>query len=284
MRKIIHISDMHFGRIDQTILYPLSKAIEREKPNLVIISGDFTQRARTMEFKEAKSFVDNIKYPMLVIPGNHDISPLFSPLARIFAPYKRYKKYISEKLEPVYIDNEIAVAGMNTVRSHAIKDGRINKKQIANIKKWFGGLSDDVVKIVVTHHPLDTHESYGDHKLAKKSFSTLRALSEVGVDAYLSGHFHFTSAVETVKRHKIGNYSAIAIQAGTVSTRTRHNEKASFNIITINKKSFSIAPQFWNPKTKDFEPGSEEKFIFDDDEKKFIFKNSVWHEISNKTD
>ncbi len=274
---------MHFGRIDQTILYPLSKAIEREEPNLVIISGDFTQRARVEEFKEAKSFVDNIKYPMLVIPGNHDISPFFSPIARFLNPYKRYKKYISEKLEPVYIDNEIAVAGLNTVRSRAIKDGRVSKKQIANVKKWFGGLSKDVVKIVVTHHPLDTHESYGDHKLARKSFSAIRALSEVGVDAYLSGHFHFTSAVETVRRHKVGNYSAIAIQAGTVSLRTRHGETGSFNILTINKNTFSIEPKFWNSEKKDFEAGSEKKFIFDNSEKRFFFKDSEWKEIGNKS-
>src|SRR4051812_2795481 len=104
MKTIAHISDLHFGRVDERVAEGLLADLRAIAPNLVVISGDLTQRARSSQFEQARSYLDKILFPQLVIPGNHDI-PLFDLIRRFFSPLTRYKKYISDNLSPEYIDD-----------------------------------------------------------------------------------------------------------------------------------------------------------------------------------
>ena len=103
------------------------------KPDLVVVSGDLTQRARIEQFKEARRFLDSLPSPQIVVPGNHDV-PLYDVLSRFARPLARYRRYITEDLEPFYADDEIAVLGLNTARSLTIKGGRINEAQFARAR------------------------------------------------------------------------------------------------------------------------------------------------------
>ena len=83
MRTLVHLSDLHFGRIDTALLGPLRTAVLGTKPDLIAISGDFTQRARRSEFAEARRFLASLDAPKLTVPGNHDV-PLFLKLPEWF--------------------------------------------------------------------------------------------------------------------------------------------------------------------------------------------------------
>ena len=269
MRTLVHLSDMHFGKFDSSCIEPMLAAIRAVNPNLIIISGDFTQRARVGEYKEAADFVKKLEHPHLVIPGNHDIRPLFSPLARIADPFDRYKHYISDNLEPGYVDEEVAIASVNTVRSHAIKDGRVNKSQIDRLSRWFKRVNGDRLKIVVTHHPFDMpfeykteskNYKYRTHRLARRAKMAVHTLAGVGIDMYLSGHYHQSSAGETAHRYKIENYSAISVRAGTVSMRQR-GEEQSFNLIFIDTKTVRIDTYVFDISKKVFDLFASKVFI-----------------------
>jgi 3',5'-cyclic AMP phosphodiesterase CpdA len=261
MRILVHISDMHFGKIDTTCIDPMLAAIRAVNPHLVIISGDFTQRARSDEFQEARKFILSLEHPHLVIPGNHDIRPLYSPISRIADAYDRYKHYISDVIEPGYIDDEIAVTSVNTVRAHSIKDGRVSKRQIDRLAQWFKRVDDKKIKIVITHHPFDMplkHPTlskeyvYTDFRLARKAKLAVHKLAEVGVDMYLSGHYHQSSVGHTAERYKIENYSAISVRAGTISNRQR-GEQQSFNLIFVEAPIIRVDTYLFNTETKKFE-------------------------------
>ena len=140
MRTIIHLSDLHFGRVDQTLLGPLRDLIHSIAPNVVVISGDLTQRAKSEQFEEARAFLDTLPGPQIVVPGNHDIS-LYNVFRRFVKPLARYKRYITDELEPVFIDDEIAVVGVNTARSLTIKDGRIKRGDLVLMEAMGGGLT-----------------------------------------------------------------------------------------------------------------------------------------------
>ena len=99
MKTIVHLSDLHFGRIDLALVEPLRQAVVDLQPDLVAISGDFTQRARHRQFAAARAFVDSLQLKALVVPGNHDI-PLFDFVERLAAPLSRYRKYIAADLAP----------------------------------------------------------------------------------------------------------------------------------------------------------------------------------------
>src|SRR5438552_6842045 len=111
MRTIVHLSDLHFGRIHQATLEPLARAVAAIRPDLVAVSGDLTQRSRRSQFIEARSFLATLPTPQIVVPGNHDI-PLFNLPLRFAAPLAGFRRYITEDLAPTYVDDEIAVLGV----------------------------------------------------------------------------------------------------------------------------------------------------------------------------
>jgi len=115
LRTILHVSDLHFGRIDPATLEPLLAAAKEIRPHVVVVSGDLTQRARAWQFREARDFLAALPQPQVVVPGNHDV-PLYNVALRFADPLANYRRYITDDLEPFYRDDEIAVAGINTAR------------------------------------------------------------------------------------------------------------------------------------------------------------------------
>src|SRR5258705_9934060 len=122
MRTIVHLSDLHFGRVDHDLLDPLIQSVVAIKPDLVAVSGDLTQRARSHQFREARAFLDRLPQPQIVVPGNHDV-PLHNVFSRFLQPLEKYRRYITVDLQPFFTDEEIAVLGVNTARSLTIKGG-----------------------------------------------------------------------------------------------------------------------------------------------------------------
>jgi 3',5'-cyclic AMP phosphodiesterase CpdA len=188
---------------------------------VVVVSGDLTQRAKSEQFEEARAWLDTLPGPQIIVPGNHDIS-LYNVFRRFVLPLDRYKRYITEDLDPVYIDDEIAVLGVNTARSLTWKDGRVNKEQVAKIRATLAGLPKDVVRVVVTHHPFDLPEGAEEDDLVDRAHMAMDVFAECGVDLLMAGHLHQSHAGNTQARYKISEYAALVVQAGTAtSTRGR---------------------------------------------------------------
>jgi len=239
MARIAHLSDIHFGAHDLRIVSATEAWLNANQPDLVIISGDFTQRARVEQFRAASVYLGRLRqagHKLLVIPGNHDI-PFYDVARRFLSPLHRYKRYISSNLCPWFENEEVAVLGLNTARSLTFKDGRINRDQIALMHDRFSKVSPAKTRILVTHHPLfsmpigkggELSEAVGHHEDAVK------AACAAGVNIALAGHFHRTYAEEARKMvAKAG--AALVIQAGTAtSTRLRNDESQSFNLIHTN--------------------------------------------------
>lgn len=260
MRTIVHLSDLHFGRVDHALVAPLIEVILKVRPHLLVVSGDFTQRARTAEFLEARAFLDQLPFPRLVVPGNHDI-PLRDLLARFLRPLVKYRRHISEDLAPFFEDEEIAVAGVNTARSLTTKYGRINAGQIATLVGRFQRCGPRVTKVVVTHHPFDLPPDYADRRqLVGRSASAMQAMAGCGVDVLLSGHLHLTHTTLSAQRYQIAGHSALVVQAGTaISTRGR-GEANSFNILRIEPGQIEVERILWNPATGGFATGGSASF------------------------
>ncbi len=231
MRTIVHISDIHFGRIDYPVVESLIVKINEVSPHLVVVSGDLTQRARSSQFIEAKEFLNKLPQPQIVVPGNHDI-PLHNIFARFVTPLDKYKKYITDDLEPFFADEEIAVLGINTARSLTIKDGRINGRQIGVIRERLCALPDETLKVIVTHHPFDLPEGYGSEEIVGRAKKVMRKIAGCGADVFLAGHIHVSHIGHTAERYKLGaGKSALVVQAGTATSTRGRGEANSFNII-----------------------------------------------------
>lgn len=240
MARIAHLSDIHFGAHDPKIVRATEAWLQQNRPDLVVISGDFTQRARVEQFREASAWLNRMRtagLKLLTIPGNHDV-PLYDLARRFGAPLRRYKRYISNDLCPFYEDDAVAILGLNTARSLTIKDGRINHDQMRLLRERFAAVAPEKTRILVTHHPLfampigkggELSEAVGRHEDA------VRAAGETGIHIALAGHFHrtYAEAAEKMVAHAGG---ALVIQAGTAtSTRLRNAEPQSFNWLHVRR-------------------------------------------------
>ena len=222
--NIIHFSDLHFGRIQNQVLVDLEKYLKdnQDELSLVIITGDLTQRAKKEQFIAAKDFLNKIKVPVFVVPGNHDV-PLYNLFLRFFSPYSKFRKYMGNLISNYYEDERIAVFGLWTVNPFKVQSGRISQRDILSVTEKFKAVPAHKIKILAGHHPIATYE---DPKI-KKLFEKLIALKP---DFLMWGHDHQSSIMhfdETTKMLPI-----MMASGTTVSSRVRE-EANSFNLITI---------------------------------------------------
>ncbi len=259
MRTIVHLSDLHFGRINPATLSPLLSFIREAQPDLVAISGDLTQRARPEEFKAARRFLDSIPFSQIVVPGNHDV-PLYNVLARFVSRFDRYRRYITEDLSPFFSDSELAVVGVNTARALTFKGGRINSSQIAELERRFQSLTDAQTKIVVTHHPFDLPAGAEGGRVLGRARQAMKSLAQCRVDLLLAGHFHIAHAGSSTTRFRIPGYSALVVSSGTSTSTRGRGQQNSFNVIHTDRSRVRIECWAWQPEGSLFERQSDDDF------------------------
>ena len=259
MRTLVHLSDLHFGRVDAATLEPLRAAVCALAPHVVVVSGDLTQRARGAEFRDAQRFLERLPLPRIVVPGNHDV-PLYRVWERFLDPLGKYRRYIGRDLEPSFVDDEVAVLGVNTARALTFKDGRINAAQIESIRRRLEPLPEALVKVVVTHHPFDLPDEPANDRLVGRAAAAMKVFATSGVDLLLAGHFHTSQAGETSARHPLPGYSALVVQAGTATSTRGRGESNAFNALRIERGKIAVEHHVWHPERQAFELDRTERF------------------------
>lgn len=260
MRTIAHLSDLHFGRVNAALLEPLTEFLHAAKPDVLVVSGDLTQRAKSEEFIAAKAFLDTFSMPKIIVPGNHDV-PLYNVFRRFFSPLKRYQRHITTDMEPFFVDDEIAVLGINTARSLVFKGGRVNREQLARVRARLDPLDDKLVKVLVTHHPFDLPADMDKDDLVGRARKAMKEFANCGVDVLLGGHMHTSEAVTTDNRYKHGAYSALSIQAGTATSTRQRGEANSFNILRVECDRVEVEEIGWAAEEGIFKKTGTQSFL-----------------------
>lgn len=247
MLTILHISDLHFGPpYVPTVGEALVGAAHALDPDVIVASGDFTQRARREQFAEASRFLDRLPdVPCVRVPGNHDV-PLYRVLERFRDPYRLYREYIAEDLDTVFrVDGATIVALNSTSPRRTITNGRIDPWQLDYCAEAFADSPPDAARIVVAHHHFAPAPDYEGGQVMPRAKRAIDRFTALEVDLILGGHMH---------RGYIGNsldtyagvdpsHGIIIVQSGTSTShrgRAREGEKNSFNLLRVAEDTVRI--------------------------------------------
>jgi len=227
MSTLLQISDLHFGTEQPEVMAALLKLAQEQRCNLVVLSGDITQRARAAQFAAAREFVDRFNLPFVAIPGNHDI-PLFNLWARFMRPYRGHIAAFGNDLEPVHSSDDLIVIGVNTTRRYRHKNGEVSAAQILRIAQILERSSAAQLRVIVVHQPVAVTRDEDITNLLRGREAALERWSAAGADIVMGGHIHlpYVLKLSTLKR------PMWAVQAGTaVSSRIREGIPNSVNLL-----------------------------------------------------
>jgi 3',5'-cyclic AMP phosphodiesterase CpdA len=256
--KLAHISDLHFGRTNPAALAALTEALNREKPDVTVITGDLTQSGRRREFLEARDFLETLDGRFLAVPGNHD-APVYNPALRFLNPWSRYEEHIGDASIQCLSIGPVTLIGVNSARRAQPRLNWSYGRLSRSIVEAAGGLAQREIEagkkvFLALHHPVALGANKAGSRIVGNGEYALKRFAEMGVSAILSGHVHIAAAAPLAATGD----RILSIQAGTaVSTRER-GEKASFGMLDVAEDGVSITT--WRFEERGFEAEETEKF------------------------
>ncbi|MGW8266121.1 MAG: metallophosphoesterase family protein [Longimicrobiales bacterium] len=258
---LLHASDIHFGKpFDPGAAEAFSRFLQRLSPDLIVLSGDFTQRAKVKEYEAARAFLGGLPpVPLVVTPGNHDV-PLYRVWERILAPHKNYREYISPELDNVTrIPGATVVSLDSTAPYTAIVNGRFRDAQLRFAARAFQESQEGEVKILVAHHNLARAPDYEPEQVLPGHRRYLAAFARMGVELVLGGHLHrgyVTSSLDVFPQADGAPGIAIVHSGTTTSKRGRARERGqnSLNVVRVLKDEIRIQPHRFKEGVDEFFP------------------------------
>ena len=249
------MSDLHFNLVQEDLIPKLVESVLSIRPDIVAVSGDFTQHAWPTEFERARGLLLSLPGHLILVPGNHDMAFL-NPWRRAFQRLKLYKEYITSNLQPFYSDADVAILGLSTARVSHLRNGRIREWQIDHMEELMGRSEAGALRILVTHHPFDLPDSY---KKAELIGSRVIKRVVASVDLLLAGHMHISHAAPTAMRYKLDGSSAVFVQAGTALSTRGRGEPNSFQVIRTSRGAIDV--QQYSADENGFHPVKNTRFV-----------------------
>lgn len=246
MTVIAHLSDLHFGAEDPEAVAALFDDLVAIRPDLLVVSGDLTQRARHPEFHAAVQFLRALQSPVLAVPGNHDVTP-FDLLERFADPWARWRRYLGTDTEPTWSDDEVAVIGVNTARRAGLylnwARGRIDRERLARLEARLVGVRAGLFRIVVAHHPFASPSRAPDARTVGGATEALATFARHHVGMVLTGHLHLPDIAPA--RDLPGGARLLLVQGATATSHRLRGAPNAWHRITVENGEAEVVSRVW---------------------------------------
>lgn len=265
--RLLHLSDLHFGAVTADLPARLTEAVIQAAPELVVVSGDLTQRGRAKEFSEARAFLDSLPFPQVVVPGNHDVPRWWVVWERFRRPWRRFRRLVQEDLEPVWSSPDTFVIGTNSARVAGWHPdwsrGRLSHRQMARMVHLAQESDPGSLRVLVVHHPPAAPPTGTHRHLIGRQREFSQSVNLAGVDLVLAGHFHVSYARLLPLS---GGHAARSCVLSAVSTALSHRLKGEpngFHLIEGNAAELHVQSWAWNEKN--YAPHADWRFLARDE-------------------
>ncbi len=263
MITLVHASDVHFGKPhDPRAAEAFVRAAAEADAHAIVVSGDFTQRAKVREYRDAAGFLDRLPdVPVVVTPGNHDV-PLYRVFERLLTPFRNYRAFISDDLDTVTRITGCTLVSLNTAAPRtAIVNGRLSPRQIEFARHAFAEGPESDLRVVVAHHPLAPPPDYAGGAPMPNARRHVAAFERMGVDVVLGGHLHrayIGNSLDVLPRDD-ERHPVVIVQSGTTSSsrgRAREKLRCSFNVLRVDASTIEVAHHHYDRGDDAFRPTS----------------------------
>ncbi len=251
--RLAYVADLHFGADDLVVAGALAGALRADEPDLLLVGGDLTQRARPSQYADARAWLSSIGVPHLATPGNHDI-PLYDVLRRIRDPFGRYRAAVAPHLEGTWRGPETLVAAICTASPRRRVEGRVEPAQVARLAAVLAEPAPPHAAILLTHHPLVVPPGQRARSF-EGGAGLLTTATAGGVDLLLSGHRHLPHEGPWLHRTASGR-RVVALWAATACSHRRRGEHNGYALIDAAADRLEITTCRWDGKRFVREPVS----------------------------
>lgn len=268
MRQLLHLSDVHCGpHFLPAVAAGAVELAARRRPDVVVVSGDLTQRAKPAQLREARAFLDRfeaIGIPTLAVPGNHDV-PLYRKLflERLLDPYGAYRRHFSAELEPVFEDDELLLIGLNTAHAWTLKDGRLSRERLRRLALRLSAAPPGRARIVVAHHHFVPPPRFDNQRVTRNAVEAVDLMSRWHVELVLSGHLHQAWVGTTEAYYPSGRRPVLLLHTGTsTSSRGRGVERGrnTCNWVVLDDEAIAVSHLAWSADAGRFVETSRHRF------------------------
>ncbi len=252
--RIAHLSDVHFGKISNPgVVTALVDEVNAGGFDVVVVSGDLTQRAREREYRPAREMLDSFRAPVVVIPGNHDVPPWWRPVDRLRNSAGPFREYISEERTPTFEKDaeagRLAVFGLDSSHGMTIAGGKIRSRHIEAMADFFAEQPAATFRVLTVHHHLTQLRELGPHDTARGARKALRAAAGSGVELILCGHLHRSHVAHLETDTEDGRRIVIA-SAGTATSKRGRGTNRNVNFYN----NVCVWPDRFEVEERRFEP------------------------------
>lgn len=238
MTRLVHLTDLHFGVERGELVAPLAAAVRENRPDLVVVSGDLTQRSRRGQFVSAMAFLRGLELPLMLIPGNHDI-PLFNVISRLIAPYRGYRRAVSRDLAPALQLGGLRLFGTNTVNPWRVRSGVLRPDEVERIATALRRTAGESMNILVCHHPIEEPPGF-DRGETRGAREGIERLLDAGLHGVLSGHLHawqFGLGITGAAPRRL-----LQVQTGTALCGRLGERDHGFSVLDITAGHLGVTP------------------------------------------
>ena len=244
MGRVLHFSDVHFGREHGEAVAATVDYAHAVPNDLVLVTGDITQRGYRREFEAAGRWLEALPEPVFVTVGNHDV-PYWNVPDRLFRPWRRFERATGHPAhDHEFRSDRLMVRGVTTARGWQARlnwsKGVIDLHQTRRAAEALETAPPRALKILACHHPLV--EMIGAPMTGDviRGAAAARIFTEAGVDLIATGHTHQPFALPL----DAGGARSYAVGCGTLSHRER-GAPPSFNRIDWDEETVIVTAMTW---------------------------------------